>query len=181
MKSLLFVALIFFVSSCAAPIPDAYKVSEKEQLADQVIREAFSQLKEEKDLKPFGQGGQMMYQIQMLALSFSYHKPLDIEQARELLIYASTVFLDIINRNEKIRPYLGNCPFGPKNIEVRIDIRGGDKSDWKKLVFASMYDGVLKYRIHEYGTIKLETFYRETYEEAIERLAYQNEQSNEKC
>jgi hypothetical protein len=180
MRSSLFVILISFVSSCAAPIPDVYKISEKEQLANQVIRQAFSQLRKEKDLEPFGEGGQMMHQIQMLALSFSYYKPLDIEQAREMLIYVSTTFLDIINKNEKIRPYLDNYPFDLKNIEIRIVVRGGDKSDPDKLVFVSMHRGVLGYDIREFGTILLKEFYRETYEEAVERLAYQNEQSEKK-
>jgi hypothetical protein len=175
MKYLLFFTLIFFGFGCDSSNLDGYKASEKEQLANQVIREAFSVLKKEKNLEPFGEGGQMMHQIQMLALSFSYHNPLDIEQAREMLVYVSKTFLGILNKNERIRPYLSNYPFDFKNIDIEIVVRGGDKSDQDKLVFLSMHRGVLNYNVRELGTIKFKRFYRETYEEAIERLAYQNE------
>jgi hypothetical protein len=180
MRCIVFLILVFFVCGCNPTSPNIYTVSEKQELANEVRKEAVSRLEKERDLKPFGLGAQMMYQIQMLALSFNYHKSLDIEQARELAMYASTVFLDIINRNEQIRPYLSNYPFDEKNIEIEIVIRRNGEGEQEKLVMASMHRGLLIYDVRNYETNRLKTIYRETYEEAAERLAYQNEQNKQK-
>ena len=180
MRCIAVLVLFFSFLGCLPPNSDIYGNSEKQQLANEVRKEALSRLQEERGLKPFGLGAQMMHQIQMLALSFIYHKPLDIEQARELTMYASAVFLDVINRNERIRPYLGNYPFEAKNIEIEIDIREDGKFEQNKLVMVSMHRGVLIYDVHDQEKNRLKIFYKETYEEAAERLAYQNEQNKQK-
>jgi hypothetical protein len=39
----------------------------------------------------------MMYEIKMLALSFDYYGPIDMEKGRELLLIAVNEFKDAIN------------------------------------------------------------------------------------
>lgn len=78
------------------------------------------QLKKEKDLHPCGSGGGMMDQIGMLALSFNYYKEIDIDTGRDLLMTTGKLLLNSVNEDERIRPYLENYPFLPKNIEIRI-------------------------------------------------------------
>ena len=104
---MLHVKLNFYqaVSSLTSGIEDPFPPT-KQSLSTEVMNKAFAQLKMEKELYPCGIGEGMMNQIRMLALSFNYYKEVDIEQARELLMTAGNVFLNIINSNEQIRPFL---------------------------------------------------------------------------
>jgi hypothetical protein len=176
MRYLLFlVAIIFFLTSCSQnSLEDTCIPNSKSQLANEISNRVALQLKKEQELYPCGFGSGMMNQIRMLALSFNYYNPIDIEQARELLIAAGNLLLKTINENEQIRPYLDTYPFQPKNIEIRIFLKplGSFDIEGKKLCGISMLDGILEYEIHDPETKKLTTIYSETYEEAIKSLRW---------
>jgi len=172
-----FVLLIFFISGCIKNDTRIdYSSNVKSQLANEISNRVALQLKKEQDLYPCGFGGGMMNQIRMLALSFNYYKPVEIEQARELLFSAGSLLLKTVNENEKIRPYLDTYPFQPKNIEIRIFLKAADKFaiEDEKLCGISMLDGILEYEIHDPKTKKLTTIYSETYEEAMEKLNFKH-------
>jgi len=169
----LFLFLIVFATSCDPPyIEDNPYLPTKQSLATDVRNKTFVQLKMEKELYPCGIGSGMMDQIRMLALSFRYYKEVDIEQARELLMTAGTLFLHTINSNEKILPYLQNNPFEPKNIQIRIFLykTNGSKPDLGKLTVVSMINGILEYDIRNSETERLTTVYEERFEEAAALL-----------
>lgn len=164
--------LIFLIYGCEKKTNIHYFPSEKQKLVNKIRKDSAVQLKNELGLIPCGAGGQMMDQIKMLALSFDYREPIDIETGRELLIAAVEKFAAEINSNEAIRPYLGNYPFGPKNIEIRIFIkdRNGQEVGPEKICVISALKGVLEYEIHDTKTKRLTTLYEETFEEALNRL-----------
>jgi hypothetical protein len=91
-----------------------------EVLANRVIKQTAEQLRLEKDLRAIGTVGQMMGDIQLLGIEFYYYHLVNLSEARELLVYASQVFLKNINENKEVRPYLHNYPFTLKNIDVTI-------------------------------------------------------------
>ncbi len=124
MRFFLFLIASIFITGCMqnSSVID-YISSPKSQLANEISKQVALQLKKEQDLYPCGFGGGMMNQIRMLALSFNYYKPINIEQGRELLMAAGSLFLKTINEDERIRPYLDTYPFQPKNIEIRIFCR----------------------------------------------------------
>jgi hypothetical protein len=137
----------------------------------------FVQLKKERELYPFGVGAAMMDQIKILGVDFRYYKDIDINQARELLMAAGTLFLNTINAKEQIRPFLQNDPFQPRNIEIRIFLSkpNGAKQDPDKLTVAAMVDGILDYDIRIPETGRLTTIYRETFQEAAAKLGITEE------
>lgn len=149
-----------------------YVPSPKETLANQITKKVARELFNEKELHPCGSGGQAMHEIQMLALSFDYYKPIDMAQGRQLVIAAVEKFLAEINANDRIRPYLGNYPFKPKNIEIRIFLKNSDGSETEpnQLTVVSAIEGVIKYKVRNPDNTLFKIIYEEPYEEAL-RLA----------
>ncbi len=173
MKFLLFLFLMIFIASCDLPYVEdnPYKPSE-DTLINEVTNRTFVQLKKERELYPCGVGSGMMDQIRMLALSFRYYKEVDINQARELLMAAGTLYLNTINAKKEIRPFLQNDPFQPKNIGIRIFLQkpNGSEPEPETLTVAAMVNGILDYDVRIAETGRLTTIYRETFEEAAEKL-----------
>lgn len=114
----------------------------------------------------------MMHDIRMMAMSFHFYHEVDLEEARELLVYVVTEYLSAINSNEKVRPYLHNYPFATKNIEIRIWIYEPDgtypPSD--KIDYISSMNGLLEYYT---CSDPRQPIYEETYEEALQVIASQ--------
>ncbi len=171
MKFLLFSLIFITFTSCNSNSFSSYKPSEKENLANEISNKVALQLKNSFDLKPFGSGGQAMYDIEMLALSFIYNKEIDIEEARELLINSVSIFVKAVNDDKRIHSYLGNYPFAPKNIEISIYLQSFDRQDPApgKLSIVAARDGVFEYMIEEPKTMKLIDIYKESYDEALLR------------
>src|SRR5580658_7753086 len=111
MRMTLLLFLMAFIGSCNLPNKKEPDQPTKQTLATQVRNQTIAQLRKEKGLCACGIGSGMMDQIRMLAISFHYYNEIDIEQARELLMAAGTLFLNTINANEQIRPFLQNYPF----------------------------------------------------------------------
>src|ERR1700733_10724001 len=98
----------------------------KNNLVNEIRENVFLQLKQELNLHPFGKGSRMMYQIQMLYCAFNYYGEIEIEEARKLLMKAGKVFLNEVNKNEKVHSYLANYPFTPENIKINIFLKKSD-------------------------------------------------------
>ena len=118
-----------------------------------------------------------MNEIQMLALAFDYYQPVSLEEARELLVYAVDEFVAAINADEKIRPYLGNYPFQPKNVEIRLFIHNRDGHNVKPgdLYVVTAVNGQLNYKIDDKPYLK--TIHKESYEAAVAELAKSRQKS----
>jgi hypothetical protein len=104
----------------------------------------------------------------MMAMSFQYFQEVDVQEARELVVYAIKEYLTDINNNEKVRPYLHEYPFTAKNVEIRIWIYNPDRSELPrdKVCYTSSINGILEYYL---SSDPYQTFYEETYEEALRR------------
>jgi hypothetical protein len=170
MIRILFLFLMFFISSCDLPdIETPYHPTEQ-SLVNEVISKTFAQLKTEKKLYPFGVGEGGIDKIRTLSIALRYYKEVNIDEARELLMSAGTLFLENINSKERLQPYLQNSPFKPKNIRIEIYLRNPDGSrfDSDKLSVISMNDGILSYELST--ETRLITLYRENFEEAAAKL-----------
>ena len=164
--------LMFLLTGCDAPsIPQSYP-SSMESLVDEVRNQTFVQLKMEKELHPCGIGSGMKDKIRMLALSFNYYRELNIEEARELLMYATRVFLDKINSNQEIRPFLLNDPFTPFDIDITVFLRNLDGSypNTEKLQVIAMTNGRFIYKIDTPARKQYKTILTETFAEAEKNL-----------
>jgi hypothetical protein len=73
-----------------------------------------------------GIGG--MDKIWLMALSFErYGDPLTEEEARKLIINCVDDFLDAVNRDEQLKPFLKDHPFTAKNLDLDIFNYGKDQ------------------------------------------------------
>lgn len=139
------------------------------KLAHEITEKTAKKLKEQKGLSLAGTGGQMMNDIQMMMMGFNFYKVVDIETARQLLTDSVQEYLSAINSNEKIRPYLHNYPFTPKNVEIVIYFYNPDRSkvpNGKINIAEASRDEIIYYIDYpEKHTIK--TIHEETYEEAL--------------
>jgi hypothetical protein len=139
-----------------------------EQIADQITAKTGKQLKKEKGLILVGTGGRMMNDIQMMAMSFFLYHEVSLEEARELVVYAAEKYLNNINANKKITPFLHDTPFTKKNIEINLFIYKPDRSslDSDKIYYISMLKGGLSY--YAKAPDRTKALIKETYEEALE-------------
>ncbi len=110
-----------------------------------------------------------------LGLIFYAYKVLTMQQIRQILVEGVQVFLQKINSNPDIRPYLENYPFTEKNISFSIIIVGpnGENLFNPNISSAWAANGKLWYATkdpnQEFG---YDSEYKESYEEA-ERLVKQ--------
>ena len=172
-KYLIYILLLITVGcSHFNPYRDKSGLSKDELIVNEIIAKTARHLKKEKGLQPCGTGAQMMDEVKMLALSFDYNKPLEIEEGRKLIVYAVETFVSMINSDERIHPYLYNYPFEPKNVEVAIFIKNPDRSsiEPEKLCLISVIKGILEYDVHDAKTSHLKTIYEETFVEAQKKM-----------
>ncbi len=122
-------------------------ISKKETLTNRIMMKVARQITTEKELYLVGTGGQMMNEIQMLALSFQGFRDVSLDEARELIVYAVETFVNEVNRNEKVRPYLANYPFIAKNVEISLLFFKPDYSevDVPNISFIVTRRGCIKY------------------------------------
>ncbi|MEX0962283.1 MAG: hypothetical protein WDZ28_05460 [Simkaniaceae bacterium] len=148
-----------------------YKLSDDEKIVNQITQETAKKLKEKKKLVLIGTGGQMMYKIEMLAMSFNYYQEVDLNSARDLIVYTINEYLTDINNNQDVRPYLHEYPFTSKNIEIRIFIYGPDRRELppEKIGYISSRKGILRYYTR---SDRDHPICKETYDEALSEGAF---------
>lgn len=172
-KYLLYILLlILFGCSRFDQLGNTSRLSDDELIVDELLAKTASYLKKEKGLEPMGSGGRMLQKIKMLELAFIYKQPLDIEDGRKLLVETVETFVDIINNDKRIHPYLNNYPFEPKNVEIRILIQKQDLSllEPGKLCLLTAINGGCRYDVNDITTDQLKTIYEETFVEAQKKL-----------
>ena len=163
--------LLLICSSCIS-LPEDYT-----QIATKIQRETASQLEKEKGLWAIGDSGQMYNDIQTMGIEFEYFHLVNLEEARELLVYAIQVFLHNINSNKEVRPFLHNYPFTTKNIEITIWIyqKSGKNPHQGNIECITLYQNKLTYKLTAPSKFELwPILHEETYAEALEALRKQN-------
>ncbi len=142
-----------------------------EKIADKITNRTAEKLKKERKLILIGIGGRMMDDIQMMAMSFNYYHEVNLEQARELLIYAINEYLSDINNNQDIRPYLHEYPFTSKNVEIMIFVYGPDRLELpaEKIYCITSRNGVIRYYTR---SDRDHPMCKETYDEALNEIAF---------
>ena len=144
------------------------------QLAHKITNKTAKTLEKEKGVILVGRGGQMMNDIQMMAMSFDLYHEMSLEEARELIIFSVEKYLQDINENKEIKPFLHDDPFTAKNVEIRIWIWNSNKSTLssKGICYLSVLKGKVSYYSNESDPDT--PMHRETYDEAIDIVNSQN-------
>jgi hypothetical protein len=171
MKLLFNVRVILFMFSllfaCSA---FGYQSPRYVKLAHEITAQTAKELKAEKNLYLVGTGGQMMDDIQMMAMSFYYYHEVDLKTGRELIVYAINKYLLAINTNKEIRPSLHEYPFTAKNVEIRIFIYNPDRSELspEKIYYITSYNGMIKYYTRANSR---KVICEESYEKALQEIS----------
>jgi len=147
------------------------QVPKRVKLVQEIRSQVAYKLMREKGLIPCGSGGGAIDQIQMIALSFDYRKPLTIEEGRNLVLTAVHELIDAVNADERIRPYLASYPFGPERVEIRIFVQDakGSSVPLSAVDVFSCCDGICKYKQCDIVTKRLGIIFTETFAEAEQR------------
>lgn len=91
-------------------------------LADQQMHSFVKEMFKDKQLYVSGAGGSLMEDIKQLGIDFTSYdnQRLSVAEARKLIVEITEKFIDEINRNEKIRPYLSKFPVDCNNVALAI-------------------------------------------------------------
>lgn len=89
-------------------------------MAEEIQRKVIKTLEKRHQMNCIGEGGGMMGSVNVLALAFQIHHPMDCNEARERIVDCIQELLKAVNENVEIRPFLKNYPFMPKNVDIAI-------------------------------------------------------------
>jgi hypothetical protein len=141
-------------------------------LANQQMHSFVKEMFKEKQLYVSGAGGSMMNDIKKLSIDFdSYdNQKLSVAEARKLIVEITEKFIDEINCNEKIRPYLSKFPVDCNNVLLAISffekphIRVPDEF----VGLLRQKDGMIYYAYYDAKEHRFKNGgYRERYEDAL--------------
>ena len=148
--------------------PKMHFFDEDSQIIYQVNAQASKILKKRYRLEPMGTGFSAPDDLILeMDLAVRCYANLDIPKARRLVVKAARTYLEIINSNKKLKPFLVEHPFGPKNIafDIYIAYPGKYGVEIGNLVVAGLIKGRISYNIRkaEYGHKRI---HEESFEEA---------------
>jgi len=173
MKKCFLLLMITLLASCQSS--NNHRLSDREKLVNEISHSAAQKIKQKVDLYPFGSGGQISHGVEMLALSFKYYKPIEIEEGRELLIRAMNELISAVNEDERVHKYLNNFPFEERNVQVSIFISNPDGTDVEpgKLCVMGSIKGILDYSVKCPDRRYSKEIHTETFKEAVSKLKSQ--------
>jgi len=152
--------------------PDSIKdeIPEPDRIALQIINETARSL--EKKYKMHACGFGMRERFKYLSISFQVNRPIEVDEARNLLIESVEELIENINSSKEIRPYLKEYPFTFQNAGITLlfsDQKGHDC--YHPLIIDAMctprglHFNTLNSKTHQY-----EQEYTETHEEALKKI-----------
>jgi hypothetical protein len=165
MRSLIIPFILLILTSCFWNRPDRY-LSKDEKIANQITFSIAKKLEKEKGLTFAGFGGGMEKGLKVMMLALEAPEAFDIRKGREMIVECAEIYLNAINNNLKIRPYLHNYPFTYKNIE--IEIYESSKIKKSQIACANLKRGKIYYCIEIDS--HMEISFEEPYENAVKKL-----------
>jgi hypothetical protein len=135
----LLVLIPFLFTACE------FNRSEESRVAHEIIYETYSDIRATYNLEIAGiseraaHDGTRAYRT--LGIMFSSNQYIDKEKGRQLLFAISKLFLEKINTNPKIQPFLSDKPFTEKNIQIIIVVEPVDRVKLSKSELVSFYIG----------------------------------------
>ena len=95
-------------------------VPKHELAAHAITLEVAHELHARFGLEPLALGGSMMTTIDGFALTLRTYKPLSVEQARACVLDCVDTYLQKINANAELQPYLKEKPFTAKGLTLQF-------------------------------------------------------------
>lgn len=116
-------------------------------------------------------GAAAMTDVKKLIYGFTSRQHLDPDAASRLVCECAEILLEMVNSDEKIRPYLSKYPFDSKNIGVRIAFSDGVEESFVPKQFvasASVGNGELVLWKYNPQTLQLEVISALPYKQATQ-------------
>ena len=96
------------------------------QMVQKIEKQVINELRNNENLLAIGIGGGMIGSINRLSLMFQYYDEVDIDTARKLVIIAATTYINALNDNKEVRPYLRYYPFRIEDIGIKIFFKNNE-------------------------------------------------------
>lgn len=171
---------IFLLAMLALSIGCSSKLSQQEIIFDKLSNAFVSQMAIEEGMRAYGTGGSLTggpdrNKTSKFFFAFEYPKLVDITEARSITLRIAKKFLEKINNDEEIRPYLEHYPYRHSGIELTIGFFPHEKNNpstadkYVHVVF--FYNDVVVYQQYDHQTDKDVTILRESYQDALNRNA----------
>jgi hypothetical protein len=172
-KYLLWLLICIIVTSCIG----SRRMSEHQKILRKITNAYIDKSIKEEGFRLSSFGGGMIGDIQRIHLGFDLLAELDIDKARVLVVRKEEEFLDILNGNREVRPYLHVYPFPAERFEFEIGFEntsGRLFAESPNLAFVFVGSGKVHYSIYNKEKSELETIYTEPYEEAYKIVYGEN-------
>jgi len=157
----IFFALLLLVTSCSLK-------KDYPEIAHDITLRTADELYREKGMMLVGTGGGMIKQVNLLSMRLHYYVPLEEAEARQLALFTLDKFLNNVNADEKVRPYLNNYPFRAEHLRVSLSFyhRDGRPVEPGKIDYISIRRGYLHYNTRSKEADRRVTLFKETIAEA---------------
>ena len=102
-------------------------------------------------------------------LGFNYYHEVNLEEARELIVYVVSTCLSEINTHTEWSPYFSEYPVTAKTLGIDIFIKKPDQTRFslEAINCVSALKGILEYEIILPDMGPIQTVHKETYKEAL--------------
>ncbi len=139
------------------------------KIADRITANTAKKLKKEKNLILISTGRGMVGPISALGMSFDFYQEVDLNAARDLIVFAVNEYLTAINTSQEIRPYLKEYPFPAKRVKIEISVYSPDRRDLPpgKIQYIECINGVVEYS--NFSDLS-QPIHTETYDEAFSKI-----------
>lgn len=136
--------------------------------ADEIEKKFIQEMKEKYDCVCIGSGGSMPQLVESINVVFALTHRATIEEARTLEVSAIERLVEMLNEDERIRPYLAEFPFPAHRVEIAFSFYapyGGPFMDGS-LTRISQIRGKISYRTRHAMKGDYSCLLEESYEEA---------------
>jgi hypothetical protein len=142
------------------------------EIAHAITLRTAKQFQAEKGLALQGTGGGMIDQVNLLEMFLVHFHPLEVVEARKLALFTVDRFLENINADEDVRPYLNNYPFKIEDITIFLSFHNPDNTPVEpgKLEHIVIGRGRFAYKTRNKETGRLMTLFEESISEARENV-----------
>ncbi len=96
------------------------KMRTDEKYVDEVIKNFESLAKKEFGIIAYGSGAGMPFEVERINVGFTTHRRVSVDEARKMIVELKEKLADIVNKHEKLIPYLREYPFSPLRAHVSI-------------------------------------------------------------
>lgn len=153
-------------------------------LVHQPMLKASEEMAEKYNLGIVGQGGGMMYGVERLSLSLSFKNIISIKEARSLVVNCAQIYINALNSDKTLRPYLAEFPFPLSRITLRFflhnptdTIKPNELVGFRLTCGGNIKEPTIYYRTENEKGVPKELF-KETYEEAVKQMKIEESNKN---